>query len=403
MDGLGRAVAVRQRKEEVHEMNGHKFVEKRFYQIMRCALCGEFLVNNGYQCEDCEYTCHRKCYTKVVTKCISKSASEADPDEDKINHRIPHRFEDMSNIGANWCCHCGYMLPLGTKGFKRCTECSISCHAKCAHLVPDFCGMSMEMANQMLAEIKAAKRRTLENTGSISKAHGKSERPSSYSDQVPTSPIGPPAYPQPQQSLSSPTTPRLQSPPQGQYPQQQPYATQQQQQQGQPIYGQQQSGYPSQAPMMVAPGPPTSPPPQQMYGNVQQQQRQAGYPMPMQMQQPVRPPVQATLISNQRKVGLDDFNFLAVLGKGNFGKVMLAEEKYNKELYAIKVLKKRFIIDNDENGRADTSNFDEEFTKEIPVLTPVHSTLNNGEQEEFRTFSYVAEWVIKGEQPPQKW
>ncbi|RUS13112.1 hypothetical protein BC937DRAFT_86329, partial [Endogone sp. FLAS-F59071] len=51
MDGLGRAVAVRQRKEEVHEMNGHKFVEKRFYQIMRCALCGEFLVNNGYQCE----------------------------------------------------------------------------------------------------------------------------------------------------------------------------------------------------------------------------------------------------------------------------------------------------------------------------------------------------------------
>lgn len=120
-----------------------------------------------------------------------------DPDEDKINHRIPHRFEPITNIGANWCCHCGYMLPLGSKGSKKChgkvqfaktaiwrietdwlvTECGITCHTKCAHLVPDFCGMSMEMANQMLAEIKAAKRRTTEG-GSTPKLN-KAERPTS--------------------------------------------------------------------------------------------------------------------------------------------------------------------------------------------------------------------------------
>jgi hypothetical protein len=51
LDKLGRAGAVRQRKEEVHEMNGHTFVAKRFYNIMRCALCREFMVNSGYQCE----------------------------------------------------------------------------------------------------------------------------------------------------------------------------------------------------------------------------------------------------------------------------------------------------------------------------------------------------------------
>lgn len=72
--GLGRQGAVRKRKDEVHEMNGHKFVQRQFYQIILCAFCNEFLLNAvGYQCEDCRYTCHKKCYEKVVTKCISKS------------------------------------------------------------------------------------------------------------------------------------------------------------------------------------------------------------------------------------------------------------------------------------------------------------------------------------------
>ena len=119
--GLNRKGAVRQRKEEVHEMYGHKFVQRQFYNIMRCALCGDFLkYSAGMQCEDCKYTCHTKCYTSVVTKCISKSNAETDPDEEKINHRIPHRFQPFSNLTANWCCHCGYMLPIGKKNSRKC-------------------------------------------------------------------------------------------------------------------------------------------------------------------------------------------------------------------------------------------------------------------------------------------
>ncbi|KUL91181.1 hypothetical protein ZTR_00876 [Talaromyces verruculosus] len=149
--GLNRQGAVRQKKEEVHEKQGHKFVTQQFYNIMRCALCGEFLkYAAGMQCEDCKYTCHRKCYPKVVTKCISKANYETDPDEEKINHRIPHRFENFANISANWCCHCGSLLPFGRKNAKKCTECSLTCHTSCAHLVPDFCGMSMETANEII-------------------------------------------------------------------------------------------------------------------------------------------------------------------------------------------------------------------------------------------------------------
>ena len=49
------------------------------------------------------------------------------------------------------------MLPLGRKNARKCSECGITCHANCAHLVPDFCGMSMETANQLLAEIQKVK------------------------------------------------------------------------------------------------------------------------------------------------------------------------------------------------------------------------------------------------------
>lgn len=93
---------------------------QQFYNIMRCALCGELLKYSiGMQCSDCHYLCHEKCYPLVVTKCISKSNAESDPDEAKINHRIPHRFETFGNVAANWCCHCGYLLPLGKKS-KKC-------------------------------------------------------------------------------------------------------------------------------------------------------------------------------------------------------------------------------------------------------------------------------------------
>ncbi|KAJ3911083.1 hypothetical protein F5877DRAFT_73454 [Lentinula edodes] len=70
---FGRQGAMRKRKGE-HEMNGHKFVQKQFYQLMFCTFCSDFLLNaTDYQRKDCRYTCHKKCHEKVVTKCISKS------------------------------------------------------------------------------------------------------------------------------------------------------------------------------------------------------------------------------------------------------------------------------------------------------------------------------------------
>ncbi|KAM3611008.1 uncharacterized protein V6R79_012224 [Siganus canaliculatus] len=65
------------------------------------------------------------------------------------------------------------------------------------------------------------------------------------------------------------------------------------------------------------------------------------------------PPSQEKALSNGTKgheaqMQVDDYKYISVLGRGHFGKVLLAEFKKTGKLYAIKALKKRDIVTRDE-------------------------------------------------------
>jgi hypothetical protein len=465
--GLNRQGAVRQKKEEVIEKQGHKFVKQQFYNVMRCALCGDFLkYSAGMQCADCKYTCHTKCYPKVVTKCISKANYETDPDEEKINHRIPHRFDNFSNMTANWCCHCGYLLPLGRKNAKKCSECGLTCHAGCQHLVPDFCGMSMITANEILETIQRTKNhnksssissgmsgRTLRPTTggrpgpqsptqsftsdstTLSPQQTEYEKPSlaavSAAQNMYNQPPGPAGRPAPPRATSNqavqaaaaasamrppsagydrtnsdytggrpqdryanarPPQPEV-NPPHATYDPRayDQYSRHQQQQQQQQV---QQHQYATTSPPTQ-----TRPQPQQQPQQPPQQQ-QPYSPAPS---KPQSPSTQQVARKDQGlptgrgpgpRIGLDHFNFLAVLGKGNFGKVMLAEAKTSKKLYAIKVLKKEFIIENDEveSTKSEKRVFLVANKERHPFLLNLHACF----QTETRVY-FVMEYISGGD------
>uniref|UniRef100_G3P8L2 non-specific serine/threonine protein kinase n=1 Tax=Gasterosteus aculeatus aculeatus TaxID=481459 RepID=G3P8L2_GASAC len=94
---------------------------------------------------------------------------------------------------------------------------------------------------------------------------------------------------------------------------------------------------------------------------------------------------------HKRKVTMSDFDYLKLLGKGTFGKVILVREKASGKYYAMKILKKEVIIAKDEVAHTLTESRVLKNTRH-PFLTSLKYSFQTKDR-----LCFVMEYVNGGE------
>ncbi|KAH6565313.1 hypothetical protein BASA50_008961 [Batrachochytrium salamandrivorans] len=372
--------------QKVYPRNGHRFLAMQFYQVMQCALCNEFLGRQGYQCQTCRYIVHPKCHQRVITKCISPQELEHSADKNTgqlLKYKIPHRWENATNILAAWCVHCGYLLPPGRR-IHRCSECSRSSHKECSMMVPHFCGLAPDMADTLIEAFEEHEKKMIQKEmedaekartiAPVFEAVDAVEASAEVVDFVMDKPVS-----------------------------------------GEALSEKNHIYYPTEAVVPVISVLP-SPPAKLLVQDVDriEETHVSSEAFEMADQPPEhghRRPSTSSLASHTivvpaartsslkmkappKDVTIDDFHFVAVLGRGAFGKVMLATEKSTNQIFAIKALKKEFIIQNDDvkSTKLEKFIFQAASAAHHPFMVNLHSSF----QTEARIY-FVMEYVAGGD------
>ncbi|KAK5892229.1 hypothetical protein CesoFtcFv8_012629 [Champsocephalus esox] len=339
--------------KRIVEVKDHQFTARFFKQPTFCSHCTDFIWGigkQGFQCQVCSFVVHKRCHELVTFTC---PGSVAGPQPDDLASQ--HTFKVQTYSSPTFCDHCGSLLyGLIHQGMK-CNSCDMNVHRRCEASVPSLCGedhteqrgrIHLTVRGEkedVFVTVREARNLMPMDPNGLSDPYVKLKLipdPKSHSKQK-TKTIRSTLNPIWNESFTFSVR-----------------GTQWDRRLSVEVWdwdrttrndfmGALSFGCQTQTsrslsqtafyPLCLMPSPIRC-------------LRRSLWPCPRPLSHPA-PPVQAPGPSKVQ-VGILDFNFLMVLGKGSFGKVLLAEERGSERLFAVKVLKKDVLFQDEDTESA---------------------------------------------------
>uniref|UniRef100_A0A8D3E6G6 Protein kinase C n=1 Tax=Scophthalmus maximus TaxID=52904 RepID=A0A8D3E6G6_SCOMX len=350
--------AVRRR---VHQVNGHKFMATYLRQPTYCSHCRDFiwgvLGKQGYQCQVCTCVVHKRCHELIITKCAGMKKQEDTPDEvgsQRFSVNMPHKFSIHNYKVPTFCDHCGSLLWGLMRQGLQCKVCKMNVHRRCESNVAPNCGVDARGIAKVLSDLGVT-------PDKISNTAQRRRKVTDHSP-VPTSP-----------------------------------SQQDNQRQGDKK-GQSACFFPTMSDLLFRTTPTDLAELERLQDALSLDQQGPQHSSSSSSSSSSTTSSSSSSSSAGRENGqsqrrtLKDFNFIKVLGKGSFGKVMLAELKGTEEVYAVKVLKKDVILQDDDVDCTMTEKRILALARRHPYLTQLYCCF----QTRDRLF-FVMEYVNGGD------